>query len=189
MCQQKQPIVSLQLVSTVRPSARIKAGWRSKAASFIQIHAANCLIRVILAWSAFKYTPIGFLTPIQKDKRWFIQLRRAAKPAKTAPVFAPRRLNVPVARNSHCTAPATRRQLRISSRGLAAHAVCCFCLLMRASRVNLGLYTTGARPVGECTCERAPSENQPVMGVTCPCGKRPECKFLFFFLKKKSLRI
>lgn len=32
----------------------------------------------------------------------------------------------------------------------------------------------GSRPVGQCTCERATSENQAVTGAACPCGSRPE---------------
>lgn len=35
----------------------------------------------------------------------------------------------------------------------------------------------GARPAGECTCERATSENQPVSGEACPCGKRGAGEF------------
>lgn len=33
---------------------------------------------------------------------------------------------------------------------------------------------SGSRPVGQCTCVRATSENQPVTGSSCPCGARPE---------------
>lgn len=32
----------------------------------------------------------------------------------------------------------------------------------------------GSRPVGQCTCERATSENQAVTGAACPCGLRSE---------------
>lgn len=32
----------------------------------------------------------------------------------------------------------------------------------------------GSRPVGQCTCERAATENQAVSGASCPCGARPE---------------
>lgn len=32
----------------------------------------------------------------------------------------------------------------------------------------------GARPAGQCTCERSTSENQAVSGAACPCGSRPE---------------
>lgn len=31
----------------------------------------------------------------------------------------------------------------------------------------------GQRPAGQCTCERSISENSPVKGPTCPCGRRP----------------
>jgi len=32
---------------------------------------------------------------------------------------------------------------------------------------------TGARPAGECTCERASTENSKVTGAACSCGARP----------------
>jgi hypothetical protein len=39
---------------------------------------------------------------------------------------------------------------------------------------NKGLtLSVGARPAGQCTCERAAAENHPVTGDACPCGKRP----------------
>ncbi|KAF7508813.1 hypothetical protein GJ744_008690 [Endocarpon pusillum] len=31
-----------------------------------------------------------------------------------------------------------------------------------------------ARPAGECTCDRAQTENQKPMGATCACGKRAD---------------
>lgn len=39
----------------------------------------------------------------------------------------------------------------------------------------------GARPAGACTCERAATENQKVLGNTCACGKRA-AGMLFFSL-------
>ena len=36
-----------------------------------------------------------------------------------------------------------------------------------------GPYMTGARPAGECTCDRAATENVKPSGSTCACGARP----------------
>lgn len=38
------------------------------------------------------------------------------------------------------------------------------------------LFTVGARPVGECNCDRAAAENSKVTGDTCACGQRASGK-------------
>lgn len=38
------------------------------------------------------------------------------------------------------------------------------------------LLAVGARPAGECTCDRASTENAKVTGSTCSCGARPAGK-------------
>lgn len=34
-------------------------------------------------------------------------------------------------------------------------------------------FGVGMRPAGQCTCERSVTENKPVDGDACACGKRP----------------
>jgi hypothetical protein len=66
--------------------------------------------------------------------------------------------------------------------------VVCFTFLLRlnAAASLAGMFWlietyAGLRPAGECTCERATTENHPVTGEACPCGKRPEGMFSLFY--------
>ena len=47
--------------------------------------------------------------------------------------------------------------------------------------VNASMLTSllhiGARPAGQCTCDRADTENAKVAGATCACGIRPAGKY------------
>ena len=46
----------------------------------------------------------------------------------------------------------------------------------QSSDLVLIAFSIGARPVGECTCDRASTENTKVNGSTCSCGQRPAGK-------------
>ena len=89
---------------------------------------------------------------------------------------APRKPNAPAAARQPYTAPATSPAPRTCFRGQDAHAVCARIPLstLLGVRCSCDLCCLGSRPVGQCTCERAASENQSVSGATCPCGARPE---------------
>ena len=56
-----------------------------------------------------------------------------------------------------------------------------FCLLLYKDQ-NVSILTSlpcvGARPAGQCTCDRADTENAKVAGATCACGVRPASKYL-----------
>lgn len=86
------------------------------------------------------------------------------------------RPSVPVARRVLFTAPATRLPLRTPSPVPAAHAVSSFYDDSEEKHETLTI-NSGARPAGQCTCERSASENQPVEGETCACGARPSGEF------------
>lgn len=54
--------------------------------------------------------------------------------------------------------------------------------LYRGKDLNVSMLTSllyiGARPAGQCTCDRANTENAKVAGATCACGVRPASKYL-----------
>ncbi|KAL1988555.1 hypothetical protein VTN96DRAFT_8950 [Rasamsonia emersonii] len=73
---------------------------------------------------------------------------------------------------------------RISQDGgcVCAAQARCACGKEAADACNCGKNTTPItgpkcscrmRPAGQCTCERAVTENRPVTGEACPCGSRP----------------
>jgi hypothetical protein len=43
--------------------------------------------------------------------------------------------------------------------------------------IETNLFEIGSRPAGQCTCERAVTENKPVAGQACACGSRPQGEF------------
>jgi hypothetical protein len=110
---------------------------------------------------------------------------------------APRKPHAPAANSPPCTAPATRKPPRTPSRELDVRAVStlAFCFLSENSRPYSALCGTvyslvlllrihetrdadhssspsGARPAGQCTCDRASTENTTPSGNTCACGQR-----------------
>lgn len=59
-------------------------------------------------------------------------------------------------------------------------------------RVRVLITITGARPAGECTCDRATTENQKVEGETCGCGLRAKSMFastIFFICCLNIIRL
>lgn len=63
--------------------------------------------------------------------------------------------------------------LSLSLRAATARRGGCFlaCWKINLTRA-LVARLIGSRPAGQCTCERAMSENHPISGDACPCGKR-----------------
>ena len=54
------------------------------------------------------------------------------------------------------------------------------CLLLHKDQhvsILTSLPYIGARPAGQCTCDRAETENAKVAGATCACGVRPASKY------------
>lgn len=111
-----------------------------------------------------------------QQSKWSTLLPPAARPPATVAASAPLRPSAPAARRTPSTAPATRPRPRTPSLGLAALAVCSPPPTVRIFSFETNPMASGARPAGQCTCERAPSENTPVSGDACPCGQRSSSK-------------
>ena len=81
--------------------------------------------------------------------------------------------NAPVANNRLSSVTAKKQLRRTKLRGQGALAVSIRLLSYRLNNHVLIVPPVGARPAGDCTCDRAATENTKVAGSACSCGQRP----------------
>ena len=91
-----------------------------------------------------------------------------AKPASVPPKQPARAAN-----RALCTALAIKQVPRTKSQARDVAAVRTFHLFLPRDVCS---YELGARPAGECTCDRATTENAGLTGETCQCGSRAKGK-------------
>ena len=90
-------------------------------------------------------------------------------------VSVPRKPPAHAANNPPWNVHARRKLLRTASKVHDAHVVSFFSLLFpldQSTKCVTNPQTIGARPAGECTCDRASQENVTPSGNTCACGQR-----------------
>ena len=93
--------------------------------------------------------------------------------APEASVSALPKPNALAANNRLSSVIARKQLLRTKSRGRDALAVSICLLSYELSDDVLTVPSVGARPAGDCTCDRAATENTKVTGSACSCGQRP----------------
>lgn len=84
------------------------------------------------------------------------------------------------AMNCNCEKKATENTL-------AGPRCSCSMTLSIFASYNADADPSGARPAGECTCDRAQTENQKPMGATCGCGKRADGRYECYNLSRNLL--
>ena len=87
------------------------------------------------------------------------------------------RPNAPAASNRPFSVRVKRRALKMSFPVQDVHAVSRFSIAILVQSPSTydrpNPCGVGARPAGECNCDRASEENTAVKGPACSCGKRP----------------